>query len=175
MSHAERIEPVIGSYPGCGNCSHNCCCQCLDSECGLCNGTRPDGRKFNGKRCCYAAPYYKVKFACFTCLRFWKSINYGMPTRPCPGCGVMANRLPTNARPPSATDKRGWELFRKLHFGEGLVQRPGTLAACWTRGVGSALHQTPTLKRLLVMPNKLRDYPEWVIHMNTAKYEGPHI
>lgn len=166
------IEPKISFGIGCRNCAHNCCCQCLDGNCGLCNGDP------TGVRCCYAAYYYKAKFACFTCRRSWKakgSNNYGKPTRPCPGCGATATILPTNARPPSPTDERGWELFRKLHFGEGLVPRPGTLANVWTSGVGSALHQTRELKRLLVMPTKLRDYPEWVTYMNTTKYNGPAL
>jgi len=171
--------------PECGNCNYNCCCTCRDPGCALCKQRPGQGRRCGGA---HHGSAYRQKYACFGCRLGWKArdthptnqeMRKGAPTdkagvwyfiapRRCPQCGATAAKVPSNARCPSPRDGAAWELFRRLQLGEGLVPKKNRLSSLWIRGVASAMHRPPPVKKLMAMPTHLRDYGAWVARMNTT-------
>lgn len=166
--------------PECGNCSYDCCCTCFDPGCGMCKAFTMNVGVTKHRCVVRGGRSYRQKYVCFECRLGWKPSErnetgepFDSTERRCPQCGNNAVKVSSNARCPSPKDIKGWQLFQKLQLGAGLVMREGYLSSLWTRGVGSAMHKMPYIKRAMAMPTHLRDYDAWVEHMNTTKIPEP--
>jgi len=74
---------------------------------------------------------YLSHFACFICLKSFKQnpLNESLP-HTCPDCTAGLNDMGRNFRPPKRSDKKAWEIARRLYdagfrfFGSGSHSDP---------------------------------------------------
>jgi len=108
----------------CGNCAHNCCCNCPVLNCYLCRQVK-SGR-FISKLCSY--PHYPTHFVCFGCRFSWKrraDSNISnevyrrlgntdcMDRQSCPTCNKPPKIVPSSIRVPKYRKTKEWNSLEK--------------------------------------------------------------